>query len=315
MRTQYNRKDKKMAITAGMVKELREKSGAGMMDCKNALTENGGDIEAAMDWLRSKGIAKAEKKSGRVAAEGLIGMVQAGSKGVLVEVNSETDFVAKNDGFQALVRNVASAALETDGSVEAVAAAQIDGKSVTDTLTAAIAKIGENMNLRRSAKLEVENGVVAGYLHNAAGDGLGKIGVLVALESTGDAAALNTIGRQVGMHVAAMNPLAAVKEDIPADVAEREKAVFIESARESGKPEAIIEKMVEGRMRKFFEESVLMSQTFVVDGENSVEQALKNAEAEVGAPITLKGFVRIALGEGIEKVEEDFAAEVASMQS
>ncbi|MFK7902537.1 MAG: translation elongation factor Ts [Nitratireductor sp.] len=302
-----------MAITAGMVKELREKSGAGMMDCKTALTENNGDVDAAMDWLRSKGIAKAEKKSGRVAAEGLVGLVSAGNKAVVVEVNSETDFVAKNENFQNIVRSIAAVAVETDGSVEAVGAASIDGKSVTETLTAAIATIGENMNLRRSAKLEVENGVVSGYLHNAAGDGLGKIGVIVALESTGDAGVLEGLAKQVGMHVAAMNPLAAVKEDIPQDVADREKAVFMESARESGKPEEIIEKMVVGRMRKFYEESVLMSQTFVIDGENTVEQALKNAEKDAGAPIALKGFVRMALGEGIEKEEEDFAAEVASM--
>ena len=306
-----------MTITAAMVKELRDKSGAGMMDCKTALTENNGDIEAAMDWLRSKGIAKAQKKSGRVAAEGLIGMAQDGNRAVLVEVNSETDFVAKNDQFQALVRSVVATAIDTDGSAQAVSAATISGgaKSVADTLTDAIATIGENINLRRAAKMEVANGLVAGYMHNSVTEGLGKIGVLVALESTGNAEALAAIGKQVAMHVAATNPLAAVKEEIPADVAEREKAIFTESARESGKPDNIIEKMVEGRMRKFFEESVLMSQTFVIDGENSVEQALKNAEKEVGAPISLKGFVRMAIGEGVEKEETDFAAEVASMVS
>lgn len=306
-----------MSITAAMVKELREKSGAGMMDCKNALTENNGDIEAAMDWLRSKGIAKAEKKSGRVAAEGLIGIAQGDNAAVVVEVNSETDFVAKNAQFQDIVQCTAKTALETDGSVESVGAATIEGgdKSVNDTLTDAIATIGENMNLRRSAKMTVGKGVVASYMHNAAGEGIGKLGVIVALESDGDQAALQAIGKQVAMHVAATNPLAATKEEIPAEVAEREKAIFIESARESGKPENIIEKMVEGRMRKFFEESVLLSQTFVIDGENSVEQALKNAEKDAGAAITLKGFVRMALGEGIEKEESDFAAEVASMQS
>lgn len=305
-----------MSITAAMVKELREKSGAGMMDCKNALAENGGDIEAAMDWLRSKGIAKAEKKSGRVAAEGLIGIAQGDNSAVVVEVNSETDFVAKNEQFQDIVKRVAKTALSTDGSVEAVGAAGIEGgsKSVAETLTDAIATIGENMNLRRASKMEVGKGVVATYMHNAAGDGIGKLGVLVALESDGNQEALMAIGKQVAMHVAATNPLAATKDEIPADVAEREKAIFIESARESGKPDAIIEKMVEGRMRKFFEESVLLSQTFVIDGENTVEQALKNAEKDAGAPITLKGFVRMALGEGIEKEETDFAAEVASMQ-
>ena len=304
-----------MTITAAMVKELREKSGAGMMDCKTALTENNGDIEAAIDWLRSKGIAKAEKKSGRVAAEGLIGMVQDGNRAVLVEVNSETDFVAKNEQFQDIVRAVVATAIDTDGSVETVSAATVSGgtKSVADTLTDAIATIGENINLRRAAKMEVANGVVAGYMHNSVGDGLGKIGVLVTLESTGDTGALAAIGKQVAMHVAATNPLAATRQEIPAEVAEREKAIFTESARESGKPENIIEKMVEGRMRKFFEESVLMSQTFVIDGENSVEQALKNAEKQVGAPISLTGFVRMALGEGVEKADSDFAAEVASM--
>ena len=304
-----------MTITASLVKELREKSGAGMMDCKTALTENNGDIEAAMDWLRSKGIAKAEKKSGRVAAEGLIGMAQGDTSAVLIEVNSETDFVAKNEQFQDLVRRTAATALETDGSVDAIAAATINGgdKSVADTLTDAIATIGENMTLRRAAKLAVGKGVVASYMHNAAGEGLGKIGVLVALESEGDAGALAAIGKQVAMHVAATNPLAATQAEIPADVAERERAIYTEQASESGKPAEIVEKMVEGRMRKFYEESVLLSQTFVIDGETKVEQAIKNAEKDAGAPIALKGFVRMALGEGIEKKEDDFAAEVASM--
>ena len=304
-----------MTITASLVKELREKSGAGMMDCKTALTENNGDIEAAMDWLRSKGIAKAEKKSGRVAAEGLIGMAQGDTSAVLIEVNSETDFVAKNEQFQDLVRRAAATALDTDGSVDAIAAATISGgdKSVADTLTDAIATIGENMTLRRAAKLSVGKGVVASYMHNAAGEGLGKIGVLVALESEGDAGALAAIGKQVAMHVAATNPLAATQAEIPADVAERERAIYTEQASESGKPAEIVEKMVEGRMRKFYEESVLLSQIFVIDGETRVEQAIKNAEKDAGAPIALKGFVRMALGEGIEKKEDDFAAEVASM--
>ena len=304
-----------MTITASLVKELRDKSGAGMMDCKVALTENDGDIEAAMDWLRSKGIAKAEKKSGRVAAEGLIGMAQGDTAAVLIEVNSETDFVAKNEQFQDLVRRAAVTALDTDGSVDAIAAATISGgdKSVADTLTDAIATIGENMTLRRAAKLSVGKGVVATYMHNAAGEGLGKIGVLVALESEGDANALTAIGKQVAMHVAATNPLAATQEEIPADVAERERAIYTEQAAESGKPAEIVEKMVEGRMRKFYEESVLLSQVFVIDGENKVEQAIKNAEKDAGAPIVLKGFVRMALGEGVEKKEDDFAAEVASM--
>lgn len=305
-----------MTITAAMVKELREKTGAGMMDCKNALNENNGDMEAAIDWLRTKGIAKAEKKSGRVAAEGLIGIAASGNKAAAVEVNSETDFVARNDQFQELVRNIAATALGVGGDVEKLKSATIEGgsKSVADTVTDAIATIGENISLRRAAAMEVNKGVVATYVHNSAGEGLGKIGVLVALESEGGEAALQAIGKQVAMHVAATNPLAATREEIPADVAEREKAIFAEQARDSGKPENIIEKMVEGRMRKFYEESVLLSQTFVIDGERTVEKALKDAEADAGAPIALKGFVRMALGEGIDKGEsDDFAAEVAAM--
>lgn len=301
-----------MAITAALVKELREKSGAGMMDCKNALTENDGDVDAAMDWLRSKGIAKAEKKSGRVAAEGLVAIASSGTSAAVVEVNSETDFVARNDGFQDLVRGVANAALTTDGSVEAVASADMGGKSVADTITAAVATIGENMNLRRAAKLEVSNGAVASYMHNAAADGIGKIGVLVALESSGDEDALQAIGKQIAMHVAATNPLAMKEEEIPADIADRERAVYLEEAKESGKPQEIAEKMVVGKMKKFFKESVLLSQAFVINPDITVEQAIKEAEGSVGAPIEMKAFVRLALGEGVEKEEEDFAAEVAA---
>ena len=303
-----------MAITAALVKELREKSGAGMMDCKNALSETDGDVEAAMDWLRSKGIAKAEKKSGRVAAEGLIGIAGSGSTAAVIELNSETDFVARNEQFQDLVRKVASSALATDGSLESGSSAALEGgdKSVADSITDAIATIGENMNLRRSAKLEVGEGVVSTYIHNSAGDGIGKIGVLVALESSGNADALNAIGRQIAMHVAATNPLAATKEEVPADVADRERSVYLEEAKESGKPQEIAEKMVEGKMRKFYQESVLLSQAFVINPDQSVEQALKDAEKEAGSEIALKGFVRLALGEGVEKEEEDFAAEVAA---
>lgn len=303
-----------MAITAALVKELREKSGAGMMDCKNALSETNGDVEAAMDWLRSKGIAKAEKKSGRVAAEGLVGIAGAGASAAVVELNSETDFVARNEQFQELVRKVATSALGTDGSLEAVSAATLEGgdKPVSDAITDAIATIGENMNLRRTAKMEVGEGVVSTYMHNSAGDGIGKIGVLVALESAGNTDALNAIGRQVAMHVAATNPLAATKDEVPADVAERERAVYLEEAKESGKPQEIAEKMVIGKMNKFYKESVLLSQAFVINPDVSVEQALKDAEKDAGSPITLKGFVRLALGEGVEKEEEDFAAEVAA---
>lgn len=304
-----------MSITAAMVKDLREKTGAGMMDCKKALGETNGDMEAAVDWLRAKGIAKADKKSGRTAAEGLINVVSAGTKAVVIEVNSETDFVARNDAFQELVRGVGAVALTTDGSVDAIGAATYpaSGKSVVDTIKDAIAHIGENMNLRRSALLQVEDGVVATYVHNAVSDGLGKLGVLVALKSTGNKDALNAIGRQVAMHIAATNPLAIRPEEVDAAVAERERNVFIEQSRESGKPEAIIEKMVEGRMRKFFEEVALLSQAFVINPDLTVGAAIKAAEASVGAPIEITGMARLLLGEGIEKEETDFAAEVAAV--
>lgn len=301
-------------ITAALVKELREKSGAGMMDCKKALTENNGDIEAAIDWLRAKGIAKADKKSGRTAAEGLIGIAGAGTSAVVVEVNSETDFVARNDAFQELVRGVASVALSTDGTVDAIAAANYPatGKSVSDTIKDAIGHIGENMTLRRAALLSVDDGVVATYVHNAVSDGLGKLGVLVALKSTGNKDVLTAIGRQVAMHIAATNPLAIRAEEVDATVAERERNVFIEQSRASGKPDAIIEKMVDGRMRKFFEEVALLSQAFVVNPDLTVGAAIKEAEKEAGAPIEVTGMARLLLGEGIEKEESDFAAEVAA---
>jgi translation elongation factor Ts len=303
-----------MSISAAMVKELREKTGAGMMDCKKALAETNGDMEAAIDWLRAKGIAKADKKAGRTAAEGLIGIASSGTAAVVVEVNSETDFVARNDAFQDMVRAIATAALWTDGSTDAVAAATVasTGKSVTDTVKDAIAHIGENMNFRRSARLSVDNGVVATYVHNAVADNLGKLGVLVALKSTGNADALLAIGRQVAMHVAATNPLALKAEEIDPAVVARERNVFVEQARESGKPDNIIEKMVEGRMRKFYEEVVLLSQAFVINPDLTVAAAVKAAEQEVGAPIEVVGFARLQLGEGIEKEESDFAAEVAA---
>jgi len=303
-----------MTISAALVKELREKTGAGMMDCKKALTETNGDLEAAVDWLRAKGISKAEKKSGRTAAEGLIGIAADGTSAIVVEVNSETDFVARNDSFQTLVEGIAKVGLATDGSVDAVAAANYpaSGKSVADTIKDAIATIGENMALRRSAKLSVGNGVVATYVHNAVGDNLGKLGVLVALESTGDKDELTAIGRQIAMHVAATNPLSLTKDDVDPAVAERERKVFSEQARESGKPENIIEKMVEGRMRKFYEEVALLSQAFVVNPDQTVAEALKAAETKIGAPAKVTAFVRFQLGEGIEREESDFAAEVAA---
>jgi elongation factor Ts len=302
-------------ITAAMVKELREKTGAGMMDCKKALGETNGDMEAAIDWLRAKGIAKADKKSGRAAAEGLIGIASSGTKAVVIELNSETDFVARNDAFQDLVRGIAAVALGTDGSVEAISAANFPatGKSVAETITDAIATIGENMALRRSALLSVEDGVVATYVHNSVADGLGKLGVLVALKSTGDKDALNAIGRQVAMHIAATNPLAIRSTEVDPAVAERERSIFIEQSRASGKPDNIIEKMVDGRMRKFFEEVALLSQAFVMNPDLTVEAAVKEAEKAVGAPIEVIGMARLLLGEGVEKEETDFAAEVAAV--
>jgi elongation factor Ts len=303
-----------MAITAQMVKELREKTGVGMMDCKTALQENDGDIEAAIDWLRTKGLAKAAKKAGRVAAEGLIGIADGEGRAAIIELNAETDFVARNDQFQALGSAIAAAALGTDGALAAVAAAELPGtgKSVETAITDAIATIGENMALRRSDVLSVETGVVASYIHSAVAPGLGKIGVIVALESVGDKAKLSALGRQIAMHIAAASPLAVDVGDLDAQTIERERAVFAEQARESGKPENIIEKMVEGRLRKFYEESVLLKQTFVIDGENTVEAVLKAAETDIGAPVAIAGFIVYRLGEGIEREESDFAAEVAA---
>lgn len=304
-------------ITAALVKELRDKTGAGMMDCKSALKETDGDMDAAVDWLRTKGLAKAAKKAGRVAAEGLIGIAADGASGALVEVNAETDFVARNEQFQAMVSKIAGQALGGEGDIEKLAAAPYPGsdKSISDYVTEMVGTIGENMSLRRTAKLSVPNGIVASYMHNAAAPNLGKIGVLVALESDGDKAKLQEIGKQVAMHVAATSPLALSTDDLDPAVVERERAVLSEQAKESGKPAEIIEKMVDGRIRKFYEEVVLLSQTFVIDGENSVEKALKAAEADVGAPIKLAAFERYALGEGIEKEEGDFAAEVAAAAS
>jgi len=303
-------------ITAALVKELREKSGAGMMDCKKALQENGGDLEAAVDWLRTKGLAKAAKKAGRVAAEGLVAIASTedDKQAVLVEVNSETDFVARNETFQDLVKQISDLALTVGGDFDALKTAQVPGAGVAveEHMTNMVATIGENMSVRRSSGLEVGNGVVASYIHNQVVPGQGKIGVLIALESTGDAAELNALGKQIAMHVAATNPLALDKDGVSADVVEKERAVLIEQARESGKPDNIIEKMVEGRIRKFYEDVALLSQTFVVDGETRIEQVLKNAEGSIGAPVAIKQFLRFELGEGIEKKEDDFAAEVAA---
>ena len=290
-----------MTITASMVKDLREMTGAGMMDAKKALTENNGDMDAAVDWLRTKGLAKAAKKSGRTAAEGLIGVAVKGGVGVAVEVNSETDFVAKNAEFQAMVAAITGAATGV-ADVEALKAAKIGGKTVEAMLTEAIAKIGENMTLRRMARIEGES--VAAYVHNAAAEGMGKIGVLVALKGK-DAG----IGKQVAMHVAALNPASLSEKDIDPALVEREKSVLSEQARASGKPEAVIEKMIVGRMAKFFEEVTLLGQKFVINPDITVGQAAKEAGVEI------TGFVRLAVGEGIEKEAEDFAAEVARLNA
>lgn len=289
-----------MAISAAMVKELRESTGAGMMDAKKALEETSGDMEAAVDWLRTKGLAKAAKKSGRIAAEGLVAVAVEGGKGVAVEVNSETDFVAKNEAFQGMVRDIAQVGLTAD-STEALAAAQLNGKPVSEVLTDAIAKIGENMTLRRLVTIEGEN--VVSYVHNAAAPNMGKIGVLVALK--GDSAKAQEIGKQIAMHIAATSPASLSEADLDPALVEREKTVLTEQARESGKPEAVIEKMIVGRMSKFFEEVTLLGQKFVINPDVTVAQAAKDAGVEVTA------YARVAVGEGIEKKEEDFAAEVA----
>lgn len=302
-------------ITAAMVKELREKTGAGMMDCKSALTESDGDMEAAIDWLRAKGLSKAAKKAGRVAAEGLVGIAEGDNAAAVVEVNSETDFVARNDRFQDMVRKVAEVSLANGGDLDKTLAADFPGagKTVGDHVTEMVAQIGENMNLRRSAGLSVSQGTVATYVHSAAAPGLGRIGVLVALESSGDSAALKAFGKQVAMHIAATAPLAVTSADIDPQVIERERAVLSEQARESGKPEEIIGKMVEGRIRKFYEEVALMSQPFVINPDLTVEKAAKEAEGTVGAPIKVVAFERFVIGEGVEKEESDFAAEVAAV--
>jgi elongation factor Ts len=301
-------------ITAALVKELRDKTGAGMMDCKKALTEVEGDLEAAVDWLRKKGLSQAAKKAGRTAAEGLVAAATAGTRGAVVEVNAETDFVARNEQFQAFAGQVATLALEADGDVEKLKGLDYPGtgRSVADELTNLIATIGENMNLRRTTALSVSDGVVCSYIHSGVAEGLGKIAVLVALESTGDKAKLTELGRQIAMHVAAANPQALNVESVDQAMLDREREVLSEQARASGKPEEIIGKMVEGRMRKYYEEVVLLEQVYVIDQESKVKAVVEQAAKDVGAPVTLAGFARFQLGEGIEKEEADFAAEVAA---
>ena len=300
-------------ITASMVKELRETSGAGMMDCKAALVETGGEMDAAIAWLRKKGLSKAAKKAGRVAAEGLVGLTTAGTRGTVVEVNSETDFVARNEQFQGLVRDIAATALALGtNDAEALKAAALGGASVQDAIANAVATIGENMTLRRVASLSVGSGAVASYLHNSVADGLGKIGVLVALESTGSAEAVAAIGRQVAMHIAAANPQALDSTGLDPALVARERDVLGEKARASGKPDNVVEKIVESGLKTYYKEVCLVDQAFVHDPGKTVLQAVNEAAKAAGAPIVLKGFVRYALGEGIEKETSDFAAEVAA---
>jgi elongation factor Ts len=300
-------------ITAASVKELRERTGAGMMDCKKALAETNGEMEPAIDWLRAKGLSAAAKKAGRTAAEGLVGVAVEGHRGAVVEVNSETDFVAKNETFQDLVRNVATLALEHGADVDALsAAAYPGGGTVADALTESIAKIGENQSLRRAAVIEVGEGAVVSYVHNQAAPGLGKIGVLVALESAAASEILLTLGKQIAMHVAAAHPLALSAEDLPAELIERERSIALEKARESGKPQNIVEKMVEGGLAKFRKEHALLTQLFVIDNKTPVAEVVAAAAKEAGTGIALAGFVRFQIGEGIEKKESDFAAEVAA---
>lgn len=304
-------------ITAAMVKDLREKTGAGMMDCKAALTETKGDMEVAVDWLRKKGLAKAAKKAGRVAADGLIGIVAEGKTAAVIEVNSETDFVARNAAFQEMVTAIAKLAVKAGGSLEKLKMAHYPGSThaVEAHLKEMVATIGENMTLRRTAVLTVKDGAVATYVHSAVTPQLGKIGVAIALESKGDQAKLTDLGRKLAMHIAAANPLAVTEQELDPAVIARERAIYEDQAQQSGKPAEIAAKMAEGRLRKeFFQQAVLLQQVYVIDGKDSVEKVLKAAEKEVGAPVKVAGFIRYALGEGIDKpTGDDFATEVAAM--
>jgi elongation factor Ts len=299
-------------ITASMVKELREQTGAGMMDCKAALSETNGDMEAAVDWLRKKGLSKAAKKAGRVAAEGLIGLAISGKKGIAVEVNSETDFVSRNDLFQGLVKMIANVAVAVGPDVEKIKAAKTGSITVAEAISDTIAKIGENMTLRRAAELSVANGVIGSYVHNAVSDGLGRIGVLVAMESSGKVDELTALGRLVAMHVAAANPQAIDASRLDPAAVKREKDILAEKFRAQGKPENVIEKIVESGLKTYYKEVCLLDQAYIHEPDKSVAQALKEAEGRIGGPVKISGFVRYALGEGIEKQESDFAAEVAA---
>lgn len=305
-----------MSVTAALVKELREKSGAGMMDCKKALNETNGDMDAAIDWLRTKGLAAAAKKSGRVASEGLVAISVSGTLGALVELNSETDFVSRNDDFQTFAKTLSSLAL-TASDIEALKAMDYPntGRTVAEELTHKIATIGENMSLRRMEKVSVESGAIVPYIHNATADGLGRIGVLVGLSSSADSAVLSGLGKQIAMHIAATTPASISVDDLDPEMVARERDVLIEQAKASGKPQEIAEKMVEGRLRKYYEEVVLLEQTFVIDGETKVGNVIEAAAKDAGADIILTHFAHFILGDGIEKEESDFAAEVAATLS
>ena len=300
-------------ITANMVKELRDKTGAGMMDCKAALSESSGDLETAVDWLRKKGLAKAAKKAGRVAADGLIGVALKANKGVVVEVNSETDFVARNDLFQGLVKMIADVALDVGADVDKILAARIGDRTAADAIAETIAKVGENMTLRRAAGLSVGKGAIASYVHNSVADGLGKIGVIVALESSGKTDELKAFGRMVAMHVASANPQAVDASGLDAATIERERNILAEKFKAQGKPANVIEKIVESGLKTFYKEVCLLDQAFILDDKKSVAQAMKESEAKAAAPIKIAGFVRYALGEGIDRPSGDFGGEVAAL--
>ncbi len=302
-------------VTAALVKQLRDKTGAGMMDCKKALSENDADVEAATDWLRKKGLAAAAKKAGRLASEGLIGVQVEATRGALVEINSETDFVARNDDFQKLVRSVTELAPEANGDADRLQAMQVPatGRSVTDEITQAVATIGENINFRRTGVVEVDEGVVGSYVHSQLSPGLGKIGVVIGLKSAGDKGELEALGKQLAMHVAAAKPEAVSVDRLDPESVSRERAIYADQARASGKPESIIEKMVEGRMRKFYEESVLLEQVFVVDTDLKVKQAIERVAEKIGSAIVVADFLRFALGEGLETKTENLADEVAAL--
>jgi elongation factor Ts len=300
-------------VSASMVKELRDQTGAGMMDCKAALSETGGNLQDAVDWLRKKGLSKAAKKAGRVAAEGLIGVAVTASKGILVEVNSETDFVARNDLFQGLVKMIADVALGAGADVNKILAARVGSITVADAIADTIAKVGENMTLRRAVELAVGKGVVASYVHNSVADGLGRIGVIVTLQSSGNADELKAFGRMVAMHVASANPQAIDPSGLDAASIEREKSVLADKFKAQGKPANVIDKIVESGLKTYYKEVCLLDQAFIFDDKKSVAQALKEAEAKAGAPIKIGGFARFALGEGIERPEGDFGGEVAAL--